>query len=111
MPRLRWLASAKTDLLGIHRYITRESQSAAVADRFVAVLRTKCASLAGLKATMGVARPELRPDIRSFPFRGYVIFFRYSENFFEVVNVLEGHRDFDAFFAKTRSMKTEPDPN
>jgi plasmid stabilization system protein ParE len=99
MPRLRWLPSAKTDLLGIHRYIARESGSATVADRFVALLRAKCASLAKLKATMGVARPELRPDVRSFPFKGYVIFFRYREDFLEVVDVLEGHRDFVGFFS------------
>jgi toxin ParE1/3/4 len=67
--------------------------------RFVATLKNKCTNLASLRATMGVARPELGQDIRSFPYRGYIIFFRYRGGFFEVVNIVEGHRDFDSFFA------------
>jgi plasmid stabilization system protein ParE len=47
---------------------------------------------------MGRSRPELRPDMRSTAFGNYVIFVRYSKNTLEVVNVLEGHRDFGAFF-------------
>jgi toxin ParE1/3/4 len=43
-------------------------------------------------------RPELRSDIRSFPFKGYVIFFRYHAGRFEVVNILDGHRDVEGFF-------------
>jgi plasmid stabilization system protein ParE len=50
---------------------------------------------------MGRARPELRPDIRSAAFRGYVIFFRCDAETFEVVNVLEGHRDIDSYFEDT----------
>ena len=47
---------------------------------------------------MGRARPELRSDIRSFAFRDYVIFFRYIDDVFEVVNILEGHRDIDTYY-------------
>lgn len=36
--------------------------------------------------------------MRSFAFRGYVIFFRYEADAVEVVNILEGHRDVDAHF-------------
>ncbi len=50
---------------------------------------------------LGRARPELRPDVRSLPFGNYVIFFRYRDGALEVVNVLEGHRDIDAFFSKS----------
>jgi toxin ParE1/3/4 len=47
---------------------------------------------------MGRPRPELRPDLRSHPFKSYVIFFRYLEDTLEIVNILEGHRDIDTFF-------------
>jgi plasmid stabilization system protein ParE len=47
---------------------------------------------------MGRSRPELRPDMRSVAFGNYAIFFRYSRNTLEVVNILEGHWDFGAFF-------------
>jgi toxin ParE1/3/4 len=58
----------------------------------------QCHKLAALDATVGRPRPELRPDIRSFPYKGYVIFFRYRARRFEVVNILEGHRDIESFF-------------
>ena len=99
MRRLRLLPSAQDDLTSIFWYLVDASGNRMVADRFVRSLRDKCAHLAALSATLGRARPELRPDLRSFPFRGYIIFFRYVGDVFEVVNILEGHRDMDAFFA------------
>jgi plasmid stabilization system protein ParE len=38
------------------------------------------------------------PGLRSHPHGNYVIFFHYVGEAFEVVNVLEGHRDVAAFF-------------
>jgi len=61
-------------------------------------LREQCRKLASLPGTLGRARPELRSDMRSFPYKGYVIFFRYAGDRFEVVNVLEGHRDTISYF-------------
>lgn len=47
------------------------------------------------------AAVELRPDLRSFPFKGYVIFFRYlDDEILEVVHIIEGHRDVAVIFAK-----------
>ena len=46
---------------------------------------------------MGIVSPQ---SLLSFPFRGYVIFFRYQAETFEVVNVLEGHRDFLSLFTQ-----------
>jgi toxin ParE1/3/4 len=92
------LPSAQLDLITILEYITRESASLVVGRRFVGALRQRCRELAMLPGTLGRARPELRPDIRSFPFRGYVILFRYVDDLFEVVNIIENHRDFAALF-------------
>ena len=47
---------------------------------------------------MGRARRELRSDIRSFPYKGYVIFFRDVADRFEVVNIVEGRRDMESRF-------------
>ncbi len=47
---------------------------------------------------MGRPRPELRPDLRSFPFGNYVIFFRYLEDTLEVVSILHAHRDIERIF-------------
>lgn len=98
MRRLVYLASARRDFARVLEYITKESGSLAIGRGFVDLLRMQCRKLASLPGTLGRARPELRPDIRSFPFKGYVIFFRYAADTFEVVNVLEGHRDVVAYF-------------
>jgi len=95
MPRLRILSSARTDLNSISFYIARESGSIAIGQQFVRTLRHKCSHLAELPGHMGRPRPALGADIRSFAFRGYVIVFRYAHDAFEVINVIEGHRDIE----------------
>jgi plasmid stabilization system protein ParE len=96
--RLVYLASARRDLASILDYITRQSGSLAVGRGFTDQLRGHCAKLARLPGTLGRARPELRPDIRSTVHRGYVIFFRYRDDTLEIVSILEGHRDIDGHF-------------
>ncbi|WP_230170855.1 type II toxin-antitoxin system RelE/ParE family toxin [Rhizobium sp. CECT 9324] len=96
--RLIFLESAKNDLVGILRYIASESRSISVAQQFVGILRQKCRHLADLPGRVGRPRPELRPDICSFAFRGYVIFLRYTSETLEIVNILEGHRDVASQF-------------
>ena len=98
MRRAVFLASVQDDLVRILTYIARASGSLSVAQRFVRELREYCHKLAGLPGTMGRARPEIRPDLRSAPYKNYVIFFRYVDDRFEVVNILEGHRDVIAYF-------------
>lgn len=48
---------------------------------------------------MGRPRDELAPGLRSSAFGNYLIFFRYVNDVFYVINILEGHRDVDAFFS------------
>jgi plasmid stabilization system protein ParE len=98
--RLRYLQSAKSDLVDIFSYLARESGSLTMGRQFVERLREQCRKLAHLPGTLGRARPELRADVRSFPFRGYVIFFRYTEDALEIINILEGHRDIGAHFGE-----------
>jgi toxin ParE1/3/4 len=92
------LPSAQADLVNILEHITRESGQLIVGRRFVGALRQQCRDLAALPGTLGRARPELRPDIRSFPYKGYVILFRYVGDIFEVANIIEGHRDIEALY-------------
>jgi len=103
VPRIVYLASARRDFADILKYITQESGSLAIGRGFVDLLRMQCRKLASLPGTLGRPRPELRPDIRSFPFKGYMIFFRYGDDTFEVVNVLEGHRDIVGYFRASTS--------
>ncbi len=103
MRRATFLSSVRGDLLDILTYIAETSGSVANAEAFTRKLRAQCHKLASYRTVMGRARPELRPDIRSFPYKGYVIFFRYVGERFEVVNIVEGHRDIEALF--------DPEPN
>lgn len=96
--RVSYRAAARGDLASILDYITRESGSLKVARRFVDQLRQKCLSLTALPGMLGRARPELHPGLRSVAFKGYVIFFRYDGDLFEVVTILEGHRDIPTYF-------------
>ncbi|PWR20079.1 type II toxin-antitoxin system RelE/ParE family toxin [Zavarzinia compransoris] len=98
MRRLVYRSAARDDLLAIFEFIAREAASTDQGRRVVDALRRKCARLAQLPGELGRPRPELRPDIRSFPFKGYVIFFRYRGDVLEVVNILHGNRDVDAYF-------------
>ncbi len=100
MRRATFLASVRTDFLAILTYVADASGSVSVGEAFVRKLRAKCHALAALGGMIGRARPELGADIRSFPYRDYVIFFRYVAGRFEVVSVLEGHRDIESYFSE-----------
>jgi toxin ParE1/3/4 len=89
------------DLVNVFERVTRESGSIDMGLRFVGALRRPCRGLAALPGLNGCARSELRPDIRSIvfdhiPFNGFVIFFRYDEDAFEVVNIIANRRDIGA---------------
>ena len=95
MYRLRYLEQAREDLIQIKRYIARESGSNEVALRYTDMLRRQCRELAELPGAMGRARPELMEGLRSIPHGNYVILFRYSGSFIEIVSIIEGHRDIE----------------
>ena len=88
--RLVLLDQAKEDL--------EKSESRHVGQNFAQRRLDKCKELASIKGTIGVERPELRENLRSHPFGSYIIFFMYNDNHFEVVTIIEGHRDIKAIF-------------
>lgn len=98
MRRVRLLDGARADIAAIYAYIEETSGSSATAERFARQLNQQCRRLADLPGTLGRPRPELRGDLRSLPYGNYVIFFRYVGDVLEIVNILEGHRDIEAFF-------------
>ena len=103
MRKLIYLSTVKEDFINILETIADLTGSIRLAENFVKDLREKCAHLASLSATIGHPRPELHQDIRSFPYKNYVIFFRYKENRFEVINILHSHRDINAYFQDNSS--------
>jgi toxin ParE1/3/4 len=96
--RAIFLLSVERDLRSIFTYIAEASGSVSTGREFVRQLRDHCHKLARLPGTLGRHRPEILPGIRSISCRNYVIFFRYRDDRFEVIDILEGHRDIATFF-------------
>jgi toxin ParE1/3/4 len=103
--RLVFVSSARRDLADIAAYIEARSGNRAAADAFIDKLTDYCAHLATLPGLMGRPRVELRPEFRSVTFGSYVIFLRYDtegtspNEILQIVHVLHGARDMDAYFA------------
>ena len=85
--RLRPLA--ERDIEEILSYIAAESPSAA--SRWLGSMRDTCARLADMPK-MGVARPEIRPEMRLFFMGNYLIAYREIAGGVEIVRVLHGAR-------------------
>ena len=99
--QLFYTQAAELDIADIAVAIAISASDRAVGNDFAAQLRERCRHFASLPGTLGTPRPELGTDFRSFPFKGYVIFFRYSEDRLEIINVLSGRRDLMAHFEAT----------
>lgn len=95
MAKVRLSRKARTDLDEIWLYIGRDSTNAA--DRFVELLVSKFPLLAE-NPELGRKRPELAPDLRSFPVKNYLIFYRIGRGPLEIVRILSGFRDLRNLF-------------
>lgn len=93
MRRLTYLRRAQRDLAELRAYITRESGSIETARDFTARLRQECRQLSVLPGTLGRARDEIEPGLRSIAWRRYVVFFRYLPDRVQILRVLHGGRD------------------
>ncbi len=103
MPRLVLSTPALRDLAAIEERVEQASGSGEAAESFVKLIVNKCNRLASFETRVGRPRPELLPDLRSFPFYSYVIFFRYAADSFYVVNILHSARDIVAYFSNVYS--------
>jgi len=81
---------AEQDLLDIWLYIAADNSVSA--DRFLAQLEQRAMALAEFRE-IGIDRPELGRDIRSFPAYRYVLYYRPGVDGVEIVRVLHGSRD------------------
>ncbi len=104
MRSLHYTFEANTNLVDIAVYIAKASGNVSIGSASVERLQAKCCKLAELPGTIGRRRPELRPDIRSFPYPGNIFFFRYDEDMFEVVNTLHGSRDIEGYFREEHGL-------
>lgn len=106
MRPLTYTSAARQDLVEIALGIAERSGDREIATAFVAKLEARCERLAALPGLMGTMRPELRPGIRSIVHHNYLIFFHYTGEGVEVVNILPGRRNLDPLFEAN-----DPDPH
>ncbi len=88
--RLRPLAEA--DLAGIVRYIASDNPEAA--RRWLDDMARHCENL-GLMPGIGVARPDIRPDLRLLPVGRYLILYEMSADGVDIVRVLHSARRWE----------------
>ena len=81
---------ARLDLVEVWGYIADDNETAA--DQVLRRIDSVLAMLADTPLA-GRARPELRPEIRSFPVGNYIIFYRVMPDAVDVVRVLSHYRD------------------
>ena len=80
---------AEADIENIALYIAADNPSAA--RRRVDDIQSRCQKL-GETPGLGVARPDVRPELRMFPVGNYLILYRPIETGVEIVRVLHGAR-------------------
>lgn len=95
MAQLIFRPLAEQDLDDIWFYIAQDNPDAA--DRTLDLLRDKCLMLAS-SPMIGRARPELAPNLRSFPAGNYLVFYRPFDGAIEVARILHGAQDIPGQF-------------
>jgi toxin ParE1/3/4 len=95
MKEPRITPQAEADLLEVWHYVAKGSD--ARADAFLDKVLQQCRQLAHFPR-MGRARDNLAPNLRSFPVKKFVIFYRPVDDTVEIVRILYGARDIESIF-------------
>ena len=95
MKHFRLTCQAQADLDEIWLFIAEDNIEAA--DRFHDLLLSKFLTLAE-QPLMGRTLGQLRPNMRGFPVGSYVIFYRDTPEYIEIIRVLHGARDIENLF-------------
>ena len=83
---------AKSELEAIGDHIAGDNPTHA--ERFIERLTGKFVAL-GRNPRIGRARPELRSDLRSFPYGAYLILYRVIDDGVEIVRVVHAARNLE----------------
>ena len=91
MPELLLRPLAESDLLDIWSYVAQASEESA--NRLISEFDQRFQMLSQTPH-IGRSRPELEVDgLRSFPLKSYVIYYRVTDDFIDVIRVLHARRD------------------
>ncbi len=96
MRRVNFTDTAQSDLEEIWRYTAQDNPNRA--DGFVDELADVCRSSLSSMPSIGKSCVDLLPNLWRFPYRNYLLFYRFNDESLEVVRVLHGARDIEAIF-------------
>lgn len=82
---------AEADIEDIVLYIAGDSPAAAL--RWHDEMLSHCRNL-GAMPEIGVARPDVRPDLRLLPVGNYLVLYRQVEDGAEIIRVIHGARQW-----------------
>ena len=85
---------AEKDLRDVAIYIARDSRTAA--RNWTANIKEKC-KLLGEMRDLGVRRFDLRDGLKNYPVGRYMILYRDTKAGVEIIRVLHGARDWQAY--------------
>ncbi|MBD2620357.1 type II toxin-antitoxin system RelE/ParE family toxin [Microcystis flos-aquae FACHB-1344] len=83
------------DMEQILDYLANTNISAG--EKFLEEFGKKCRYLSQFPL-MGRSYREIRPYLRGLPMKNYIIFYRLTEQGLEIMPVIKGERDLEAFF-------------
>lgn len=82
---------AEADISAIVLHIAEGNPPTAF--RWVEDIENRCHRL-GDMPSIGVARPEVRPELRSFPVGNYLILYREADDGAEIIRIVHGARQW-----------------
>ena len=96
MPTVRRSEAAERDLRDIGFHIACGERRPLAAERIIDELIAQVEKLAQLSTTtvLGTAAPEIGDDVRLFPYKRWVILFRYQPHGIEVLRFADGSQDY-----------------
>jgi toxin ParE1/3/4 len=97
--RIRLAPQARADLDGIWLYLARESGNIEIATRAIAAITEKFGLFARFPYLGKELRPGATPDVRTFPFNNYVIFYNPKAGEIRILRIIHASRDAAAVFA------------
>jgi plasmid stabilization system protein ParE len=96
MPSARRSESAERDLQDIAFHVAFTERRPLTADRIIDELIAQAEKLAQLSTTtvLGTAAPEIGDGVRLFPYKRWVIMFRYAPHGIDVLRFADGSQDY-----------------
>jgi toxin ParE1/3/4 len=86
---------AKRDLEEIHDFIAQDNPTVALS--FINWIQEKCHTVAA-SPEIGRKREELGMELRSFPIKNYIIFYRIKNANIQIIRILHAARDVESVF-------------